>query len=145
VKSVELANGAVKWEQTGFGPGQVILAGDKLVALSDAGALVLIDPQPAAYKELARADVLEGKCWSTPILANGRIYARSTTEAVCLEGRREMMAGVSGSPFSDSARGAQPREQAHLQRLGQERQGSGTTVAVTSSRWLRGVPVPSNP
>jgi outer membrane protein assembly factor BamB len=85
VKCVELANGAVKWEQTGFGPGQVILAGDKLVALSDAGALVLIDPQPAAYKELARADVLEGKCWSTPVLANGRIYARSTTEAVCLE------------------------------------------------------------
>jgi len=85
VKCVELANGAVKWEQTGFGPGQVILASDKLVALSDAGTLVLIDPQPAAYKELARADVLEGKCWSTPILANGRIYARSTTEAVCLE------------------------------------------------------------
>jgi outer membrane protein assembly factor BamB len=85
VKCVELANGSVKWEQPGFGPGQVILAGDKLVALSDAGALVLIDPQPGAYKELARADVLDGKCWSTPILANGRIYARSTTEAVCLD------------------------------------------------------------
>jgi hypothetical protein len=85
VKCVELANGAVKWEQPGFGPGQVILAGDKLVTLSDAGALVLIDPQPGAYKEVARADVLEGKCWSTPILANGRIYARSTTEAVCLD------------------------------------------------------------
>jgi hypothetical protein len=85
VKCVDLANGAVKWEQPGFGPGQVILAGDQLVTLSDAGELVLIDAKPDGYKELARADVLAGKCWSTPILANGRIYARSTTEAVCLD------------------------------------------------------------
>jgi outer membrane protein assembly factor BamB len=85
VKCVDIANGAVKWEQPGFGPGQVILAGDQLVTLSDAGELVLIDAKPDGYKELARADVLAGKCWSTPILANGRIYARSTTEAVCLD------------------------------------------------------------
>ena len=85
VKCVDAATGEVKWEKEGFGPGHVILAGDKLVALSDAGELVLIDPQPAAYKELARADVLDGKCWTTPVLANGRIYARSTKEAVCLD------------------------------------------------------------
>ena len=85
VKCVDVATGDVKWEQAGFGPGQVILAGDQVIALSDAGELVLIAADPAAYKELARADVLDGKCWSTPILANGRIYARSTKEAVCLE------------------------------------------------------------
>ena len=85
VKCIEIANGTVKWEQPGFGPGQVILAGEQIIALSDAGELVLIDAKPDAYKELARADVLEGKCWSTPILANGRIFARSTKEAVCLD------------------------------------------------------------
>jgi outer membrane protein assembly factor BamB len=85
MKCVEIANGTVKWEQAGFGPGQVILAGGQLLALSDKGELVLIDPQPDAYKELARADILDGKCWSTPVLANGRIYARSTKEAVCVE------------------------------------------------------------
>jgi len=36
---------------------------------------------PAEYKELARADVLDGKCWSTPTIAGGRIFARSTKEA----------------------------------------------------------------
>ena len=85
MKCVELATGNVKWEQAGFGPGQVILAGNQVIALSDAGELVLIDPRPDAYKELARADVLDGKCWTTPVLANGRIYARSTKEAVCLD------------------------------------------------------------
>jgi len=85
VKCVDVKDGSVKWEKEGFGPGQVILAGDKVLALSDAGELVLIDPQPAAYKELARAKVLDGKCWTSPVLANGRIYVRSTKEAACLD------------------------------------------------------------
>lgn len=85
VKCVDVSNGDVKWEKPGFGPGQVILAGDQVVALSDAGDLVLIAADPAEYKELARAHVLDGKCWTTPVLANGRIFARSTKEAVCLD------------------------------------------------------------
>ncbi len=85
VKCVDVSNGQVKWEQPGFGPGQVILVGDQVVALSDAGELVLIAADPNAYKELARAHILDGKCWTTPIMANGRIYARSTKEAVCVD------------------------------------------------------------
>ncbi len=85
VKCVDIKDGSVKWEKEGFGAGQVILAGDKVLALSDAGELVLIDPQPAAYKELARAKVIDGKCWTTPVLANGHIYVRSTKEAACID------------------------------------------------------------
>jgi hypothetical protein len=85
VKAVDVATGAVKWQREGFGPGQVILAGDKVLALSDAGDLVLFEATPTDYKETARAHVIEGKCWTTPILANGRIYARSTKEAVCID------------------------------------------------------------
>jgi len=56
-----------------------------VLALSDDGHLVLIDTNTSAYKELARADVLDGKCWTTPVLANGKVFARSTKEAVCLD------------------------------------------------------------
>lgn len=87
VKCVDIATGDVKWEHPGFGPGNVILAGDKILALSDKGELVLIAADPSGYKELARADVLDGKCWTTPVLANGRIFARSTKEAVALEAK----------------------------------------------------------
>ena len=87
VKCVDIATGDVKWEKAGFGPGNVILAGDKVLALSDKGELVLFGADPSGYKELARADVLDGKCWTTPVLANGRIYARSTKEAVALDAR----------------------------------------------------------
>lgn len=85
MKCVNIATGEVKWEKEGFGPGQVILVGDQVVALSDAGELVAVAPEPTGYKELARAKILEGKCWTTPAYADGRIYARSTKEAVCVD------------------------------------------------------------
>ena len=85
MKCVELATGKVKWEQAGFGPGNVIIAGNDIVALSDKGELVLIEATPSAYKEKSRADVLDGKCWSHPALSDGRIYVRSTKEGACFD------------------------------------------------------------
>ena len=85
VKCVEVATGKVKWEKAGFGPGHVILVDGHVLALGDAGQLVLIKATPDAYQEVARADVLAGKCWTTPVVAGGRVYARSTKEAVCLD------------------------------------------------------------
>ncbi len=82
---VDIRTGELKWEKAGFGPGNVILSGDQLLILSDKGELVLAAAQPSAYKENARADVLEGKCWSTPTLAGGYIFARSCEQAACFE------------------------------------------------------------
>ncbi len=87
MKCVDIRTGDVKWEQPGFGPGNVILVADQVLALSDDGQLVLIEPTPTGYKENARADVLGGKCWTTPAVSGGRVFARSTTEAVCLDVR----------------------------------------------------------
>ena len=85
LRCIELETGAEKWAEAGFGPGNVILVGGTLVALSDKGELVLIDPRPDAYQELARADVLPGKCWSMPAFANGALYLRSTKESVRID------------------------------------------------------------
>lgn len=85
LKCLELATGKEIWAQPNFGPGNVTLAGDKLVALTDAGQVVLISPSPAKYSELARFQAVTGKCWSTPTLSDGRIYARSTKEGACYE------------------------------------------------------------
>jgi outer membrane protein assembly factor BamB len=85
VKCVDIATGAVKWEKVGFGPGHVILTASGVLALSDDGQLVLLEAAPAGYAELARAKVLDGKCWTTPVLSDGKVFARSTKEAVCLD------------------------------------------------------------
>lgn len=85
VKCVEMKTGKEMWSQRGFGPGNVMLVGSKLLALSDAGELVLIDPSPDAYKEVSRFQAITGKCWSSPGFANGRIYVRSTKEGACFD------------------------------------------------------------
>jgi outer membrane protein assembly factor BamB len=82
---VDIRTGEDKWAEKGFGPGQVILAGDKIIATSDKGEIVVAEANPEKYKEVARKDVLDGKVWSYPILANGKIFARSTVEGVCLD------------------------------------------------------------
>ncbi len=82
---VDIRTGETAWKQEGFGPGNVILTGDQLLILSDKGELVLAKADPASYQESARADVLDGKCWSTPTLAGGYIFARSCEQAACFE------------------------------------------------------------
>jgi outer membrane protein assembly factor BamB len=85
LQCIELSTGEIKWSKDGYGPGNVILSGDKLIALADNGELAVVLATPKKYDELARKKVLEGKCWSTPILSNGLVLARSTQEAVCID------------------------------------------------------------
>jgi outer membrane protein assembly factor BamB len=84
-KCIDMRTGKVMWQQAGFGHGQVIMAGNRLIATTDAGVLTLIEPSPEAYRELARADIIEGKVWSSPALSDGQIFLRSTTHGVCVE------------------------------------------------------------
>ncbi len=93
IKCVELSTGKEKWSKPGFGPGNVILVGGKLVALGDAGQVVLIDPSPDAYKELGRFQAITGKCWSTPAFANGTLYVRSTQEGAAFDLSSKLSSG----------------------------------------------------
>ncbi len=85
VACVDIRTGKDMWKEPGFGPGQVILSGDTVIALSDKGEVVFIKAQPTGYKELKREDILEGKVWSYPVLAYNHLFARSTVEGGCWE------------------------------------------------------------
>jgi outer membrane protein assembly factor BamB len=61
-----------------------LLAKDRLLLLEEGGDLVLIDPNPKEYKELARAKVC-GNTWAHPALSDGRLYVRDGKELVCVE------------------------------------------------------------
>jgi len=90
MQCVDIRTGEGKWSKPGFGPGNCILVGDDLVALSDKGEVVLVEPKPDGYHEIARHDVLRGKCWSSPAFADGQVFVRSTVEAarVDLSGKK---------------------------------------------------------
>ncbi|MBK7997700.1 MAG: alcohol dehydrogenase, partial [Verrucomicrobia bacterium] len=78
LKCVEFATGTEKWKQSNFGSGGVILADGKLIALSGTGELMIAPASPEGFNPTSRAQVLGGKCWTAPVLANGFIYARNS-------------------------------------------------------------------
>ena len=85
LECLDMATGKMRWAQTGFGPGGCTLVDGHVMALTDAGDLVLVKATPEAYTEVARAHVLAGKCWNVASISNGRVYARSTKEGVSLD------------------------------------------------------------
>jgi outer membrane protein assembly factor BamB len=85
-RCVEFATGNVKWKYDGLGLGSVMAADGKLIVLSERGELLVAEASPEAFRPLARAQVLGGKCWTVPVLANGRIYCRNAQGTlVCLD------------------------------------------------------------
>jgi len=87
----DLQDGAIVWAEPSFARyGTLVIADGKLVVLDEKGELVIADATPDEYRELARAKVLNDRCWVMPVLANGRIYARSNMgKSVCLDVRAE--------------------------------------------------------
>jgi outer membrane protein assembly factor BamB len=83
LRCVELATGRVRWTQAGFGCANMILADGKLIALSEDGDLILLEPSPESYKELARVHVLSRPSRAPLALADGRLYARDDHKLIC--------------------------------------------------------------
>ena len=86
LKCVEFMTGKPKWEEKSIGSGSVTAADGKLIVLSEKGELIIADPDTTAFKVISRAKVLDGKCWTLPVLANGRIFCRNAAgDVICLD------------------------------------------------------------
>jgi outer membrane protein assembly factor BamB len=77
LRCVDWKTGEQKWADKGYGQGTLIAADGKLLVLSDKGELSLLKAGTEKPELLARAQILGGQCWTTPALANGRLYARN--------------------------------------------------------------------
>ncbi len=73
---LDFATGKVRWREA-LGYGSVLAAGKKLIILTEKGELVTAEATPDAFKPLARAQVIAGKCWTVPTLANGQLIVRN--------------------------------------------------------------------
>lgn len=85
LKAIDIATGQERWKQRGLGHGSLILAGGNLVVFSESGTLALLEATPKEFKQLGAIRVLEGKCWTAPTLANGRLYLRNEEHLVALD------------------------------------------------------------
>jgi len=90
---LDYKTGETRWSQGGMGTGTLMIAGGNLVILSERGKLVIAPASPEGFKELASAQILTGKCWTVPVLSNGRIYARNAAgDLVCIDVRPKAFA-----------------------------------------------------
>ena len=88
-RAVELKSGAVKWSEDQFRAGSVLLAGDKLLIVREAGEMILAPASPQAFRPIARAQILNGVVRPYPALADGFLYLRNENTLVCLDLRRQ--------------------------------------------------------
>jgi len=81
--AVDVATGQRKWKGGRYGYGQLLLAGDHIVVLTESGDVVLVKANPERLEEVARFEALSGKTWNPPIIADGKLLVRNTTEMAC--------------------------------------------------------------
>lgn len=88
LKCIDLKSGGERWSLRGIGKGGLITTSGVLIVLSERGELFAANASPDRYTELGRTKVLDGTCWTHPVLANGFLYCRSHEGAlVCLDAR----------------------------------------------------------
>jgi outer membrane protein assembly factor BamB len=75
--------GEVKWKGGRYGYGQVLLAGDFLIVLTESGELALVRATPEGHRELARFAAIEGKTWNIPAIDHGLLLVRNASEMAC--------------------------------------------------------------
>ena len=82
--------GQTVWSEGGFGSGGLVAAVDHVI-LFDLGKLTIFKASPGGFQPILRQKILDGKCWTSPVIANGRIYCRNAegkVAAVDLPGKR---------------------------------------------------------
>jgi len=83
--AMKFLTGEVAWRNRSVGKGSVIYAEGLLYALSEDGALGLIEATPQGYKERSRFEIHRGRypTWTPPVIANGKLYVREQDNLYC--------------------------------------------------------------
>jgi len=77
---VELATGEQKWKGGRYGYGQVLLAGGRLIILTEQGDLALVNATPAGHQQVSRFSAISGKTWNNPAISAGILLVRNESE-----------------------------------------------------------------
>lgn len=83
---LDFETGVTKWSFKGLGNGTVMIAGDKLLALSDKGKLFIAELSTEGFKEISSAQIVKGLCWSPPAFSDGKVFVRTAEgDMVCVD------------------------------------------------------------
>lgn len=81
----DFMTGKEVWREPRIRNGTLILADGQLLLLTEQGQLRIAPVSTEGFKPTTSADILSGRCWTVPILHQGRIYARNLEHTVCFD------------------------------------------------------------
>ncbi len=87
LKCVSAETGERMWAKRGFGKGSLIVADGHLIVLGERGRLALAKASPDGFEEAGSFQALDGKCWTSPTLVDGRLYLRNLEQMIALDVR----------------------------------------------------------
>ena len=81
---IDVETGEQRWRGERCG-GQLLFLEDMamLLVLTEKGKVMLVKAEPGALEKVAEFSAIEGKTWNHPIIHEGRLYVRNSTEAAC--------------------------------------------------------------
>jgi len=82
---LDAATGELKWKGGRYGYGQVLLAGDRLVVLTEDGDIALVKATPERFEQEARFSAISGKTWNHPVIVDGRLLVRNLREMAAFD------------------------------------------------------------
>jgi outer membrane protein assembly factor BamB len=83
--AVDAGTGELLWKGGRYGYGQLVLAGDSLIVLTEDGDLALVRANPDRHHEITRFRVLEGKTWNPPAIDGGFLLVRNLAEMAAFD------------------------------------------------------------
>lgn len=83
--AIDAQTGERAWKGGRYGHGQLLLAKDHLVVLTERGDLALVAAEPTAFQELAKVPAIKGKTWNYPALAGDVLLVRNANEMAAFD------------------------------------------------------------
>ena len=82
---LDAETGELQWKGGRYGHGQLLLAGEHLVILTERGDLALVRATPERHEEVGFSSAIEGKTWNVPALAEGRLLVRNARQMAAFD------------------------------------------------------------
>lgn len=82
---MELRTGKVAWTQRGFDKGSLTMADGHLFVLGEYGNMAVAEATPAGYREKGQFRFSSKRCWTMPVIANGRLFLRDQERLACFD------------------------------------------------------------
>ncbi|MEE8169311.1 MAG: PQQ-binding-like beta-propeller repeat protein, partial [Phycisphaerae bacterium] len=104
LKCLDFMTGERLWRKRGIRHGPLIVVNDHLILLTETGELRIAEASPEGFEPISIAKLFEGstfsvfqrvarqrqgpRCWTVPVLCDGRLYVRNHTTVACLDLRK---------------------------------------------------------